>query len=179
MGRSRYIVHTPDAPHFCTCTVVGWVPLLARHEAARIVLNSLQFLQEEKRLTLGAYVVMPDHLHLIARADDLAREIACFKSYTARRLIDELEATGRRHMLRRLARLKRWHKRDRQYQVWQEGSHFQEIQGRAMFEQKRRYIHDNPVQQGYVDDPVHWRYSSARTYAGQPGLIPVTVAGEL
>lgn len=122
MGRSRYIVHTPDAPHFCTCTVVGWVPLLARHEAARIVLNSLQFLQEEKRLTLGAYVVMPDHLHLIARADDLAREIACFKSYTARRLIDELEATGRRHMLRRLARLKRWHKRDRQYQVWQEGS---------------------------------------------------------
>jgi len=35
------------------------------------------------------------------------------------------------------------------------------------------YIHDNPVKRGYVDDPVHWRYSSARDYAGQPGLVKV------
>jgi hypothetical protein len=39
--------------------------------------------------------------------------------------------------------------------------------------QKREYIHQNPVKRGYVDDPVHWRYSSARNYAGLPGLIPV------
>ena len=30
-----------------------------------------------------------------------------------------------------------------------------------------------PVVRGYVDDPVHWRYSSARNYAGQLGLIDV------
>jgi hypothetical protein len=35
----------------------------------------------------------------------------------------------------------------------------------AMLRQKLAYIHDKPVSRGYVDDPVHWRYSSARNYA--------------
>ena len=39
--------------------------------------------------------------------------------------------------------------------------------------QKLEYIHNNPVRRGYVDDPVHWRYSSARNYAGKAGLLDV------
>ena len=46
--------------------------------------------------------------------------------------------------------------------------------GRAMLQQKLDYVHMNPVRRGYVDDPTHWRYSSARSYAGQEGLVPVT-----
>ena len=42
-----------------------------------------------------------------------------------------------------------------------------------MLVQKLEYIHGNPVRRGYVDDPVHWRYSSARNYAGLEGLIEV------
>jgi hypothetical protein len=37
------------------------------------------------------------------------------------------------------------------------------------------YIHSNLVKRGYVDEAVHWRYSSARNYAGLRGLIEVTV----
>jgi len=32
-----------------------------------------------------------------------------------------------------------------------------------------------PVKRGYIDDPVHWRYWSARNDAGQPGLIDVVI----
>ncbi len=39
--------------------------------------------------------------------------------------------------------------------------------------QKLDYVHHNPVKRGYVDLPEHWRWSSARIYAGQPGLMPV------
>jgi putative transposase len=42
-----------------------------------------------------------------------------------------------------------------------------------MMWQKIEYIHINPVKRGFVDDPTHWRYSSARNYAGLPGLMPV------
>ena len=42
-----------------------------------------------------------------------------------------------------------------------------------MLVQKLAYIHDNPVKRGYVDKPEDWRYSSARNYAGKPGLIEV------
>ncbi len=41
--------------------------------------------------------------------------------------------------------------------------------------QKVNYIHENPVKRGYVELPEHWRYSSARNYAGQGGLLDVCV----
>jgi hypothetical protein len=37
--------------------------------------------------------------------------------------------------------------------------------------QKLEYTHMNPVKRGYVDEAIHWRYSSARNYAG---LLTVT-----
>jgi len=43
-----------------------------------------------------------------------------------------------------------------------------------MMVQKIEYIHNNPVRRGYVDEPQHWRYSSASNYAGTGGLIEVT-----
>jgi putative transposase len=57
--------------------------------------------------------------------------------------------------------------------VWQEGSHPQEIYDEKMLIQKIEYIHNNPVDRGYVDDPEHWRYSSAINYAVEEGLIEV------
>lgn len=39
--------------------------------------------------------------------------------------------------------------------------------------QKLEYIHNNPVKRGYVDHPEHWRWSSARNYAGLEGVIEV------
>ena len=65
------------------------------------------------------------------------------------------------------------HKGDRPFQLWQEGSHPQHVHSDEMMVQKLDYMHDNPVKRGYVDDPTHWRYSSARNYAGLPGLIDV------
>ena len=31
--------------------------------------------------------------------------------------------------------------------------------------------HKNPVRRGYVDEEIHWRYSSARDYVGENGLF--------
>jgi hypothetical protein len=53
------------------------------------------------------------------------------------------------------------------------GSHPQLIQNEEMMRQKLEYIHYNPVKRGFVDEPTHWRYSSARNYAGQQGLLDV------
>jgi REP-associated tyrosine transposase len=55
----------------------------------------------------------------------------------------------------------------------EEGSHPQEIKDNEMMLQKLEYMHGNPLERGYVDEAVHWRYSSARNYAGLPGLFPV------
>jgi hypothetical protein len=45
------------------------------------------------------------------------------------------------------------------------------ILSEKMFQAKLEYIHNNPVKRGYVDQPDHWRYSSARSYLGLEALL--------
>ena len=73
----------------------------------------------------------------------------------------------------RLRFAKRAHKRDREYRFRQEGAHAEMIFSETVMRENLDYIHRNPVKRGYVDIPEHWRYSSARNYLGEPGLIGV------
>jgi REP element-mobilizing transposase RayT len=176
MPRTRYKIYDETQVHFLTCTVVNWLPVFSTPPIAQILLDSWTFLQRENRLTLYAYVIMVNHIHFVASSLHLIKEVAAFKSFSARTIIDYLRDKNAYRVLEQLERHKLEHKRDRTYQLWQEGSHPQLIQNDEMMRQKIEYIHDNPVKRGFVDDPTHWRYSSARNYAGQPGLIEITTS---
>ena len=120
-----------------------------------------------------AYVIMKNHLHMVARSENMSKEIARFRSFTARRIIDTLNKEKENNLLVVLSNAKAVHKKDRAFQVWQEGSHPQMIQNETMIRQKIDYIHQNPVKSGLVDDPVKWEYSSAANYAGNQGFLKV------
>jgi putative transposase len=173
MARNRYRIFENSYPYFLTCTTVKWIPLFSSPAIAQILLDSLQFLQQHDRLELYAYVIMENHIHLIATAENLSKEIGNFKSYTARRIIDLLIDKKADNILTQLNYYKLKYKTDRDYQVWQEGIHPQQIQNQEVMQQKIHYIHNNPVKRGYVDDPIHWRYSSARNYADKEGLLAI------
>jgi hypothetical protein len=64
--------------------------VFTRPAAVQIVLDSWSFLQREERIVLYGYVVLENHLHFVGAAEDLAKEVGNFKSYTARRIIDTL-----------------------------------------------------------------------------------------
>ncbi len=87
MGRDRYRIYEPTAPHFLTCTVLKWLPLFAQPANAKILLDSLTYLQNQERLTLYGYVILENHCHLLAAAPDLGQTIASFKSFTAGQII--------------------------------------------------------------------------------------------
>ncbi len=172
MGRSRYKFIYPDQPHFMTLTVQGWLPVFTRPESVDILLQSFRFLMNEG-LRIHAWVVLENHLHLIAQSQQLDNDIARFKSFTARQLLGYLQQRKATTLLNQLQQLKLAHKTDRQSQLWQEGVHPEWIGSSDMMRQKIEYIHQNPVKRGYVDHAEHWRYSSARDYAGSEGLLPV------
>jgi hypothetical protein len=50
--------------------------------------------------------------------------------------------------------------------LWQSGFHPKAIINEEMFEQKLRYIHQNPVRKGLVQRPEDWWYSSASYFEG-------------
>ena len=89
MTRSRYRFDSEHCPHFVTCTIVAWLSIFNRPSVVEIVYDSWRFLQREG-LVLHGYVILDNHLHLIAAHENLSRAVARFKSYTARRIIDHL-----------------------------------------------------------------------------------------
>jgi len=173
MGRTRYRIGETAYPYFLTCAVVGWLPVFTRPECVAIVLDSWRFLQAAGRLQVFGYVILENHLHFVASGEKLGAEVGDFKSFTARKVLDWLTTHREETLLGQLAREKNPRKIDREHQLWQEGNQPKQILGDEMMRQKLEYIHYNPVKRGYVDDPVHWRYSSARNYAGLPGLLDV------
>ena len=147
--------------------------MFTRPQTVDIILSALQYRQQHNGWKVYGYVILENHLHLVVQANDLLAELPLFKSYTARQLIDYLKECHAERVLKQMAFFRKAHKTDREYQCWEEGSHPQLIQNAEMLRQKLDYIHFNPVKRGYVDKPEHWRYSSARNYAGLEGLMPV------
>jgi REP element-mobilizing transposase RayT len=110
MTRTRYRIFETEYPYFMTCTVVGWVPIFTRPEAVQIIFDSWRFLQQNRQFLLYGYVVLENHLHLIASAPELANDMKSFKMFTARQLIDLLERHEARVLLQQLRALKLRHK---------------------------------------------------------------------
>jgi REP element-mobilizing transposase RayT len=156
-----------------TATIVNWLPLFSNPAIVQIVINSLGFLQAQDRLKIIAYVIMENHIHLVAFGKELAKELGDFKSFTARQSIDYYQQQGNAFILDQLAYNKLPNRIDREYQFWQEGVHPQQIKDETMLRQKVDYIHNNPVRRGYVELPEHWRYSSARNFLGMEGVLEV------
>jgi len=151
---------------------IGYL-FLQTKRVCKSILESLKYLQYNHNLKLYAYVILENHLHLVASSDDIAKDVARFKSYTAREIINLLQERNIETILDQLEFYKKAHKVDREFQLWQEGFQPKLIQSEQMMIDRINYIHNNPIKRGYVDEAKHWRYSSARDYEGDDGLIQI------
>tara|TARA_R100000908_G_scaffold45503_4_gene21733 strand:- start:25725 stop:26441 length:717 start_codon:yes stop_codon:yes gene_type:complete len=175
MGRSRYRIHEEHNPYFITSSVINQIALFKNPKLVKIILDGLIFLQEERNIELNAYVVMENHIHIIAKGTNLGEHIRNFKSFSAHQIIKALKKKKDHLSLNKLKQAKKSHKIESEHQVWEESYHPKQLFTYKMVAQKMDYIHFNPVKRGYVDEPSHWRYSSARNYDGRAGLIPITM----
>ena len=99
------------------------VPAFTRPEAAQIILDSLKYQHINKRITLYAYVIMENHMHYIATGPDLEKRVKEFKSFTAQSSMIFFRDRCDYAMLSHLQNLKLAHRKDSDYQLWEEGSH--------------------------------------------------------
>jgi putative transposase len=171
--RSRYKIAELNSPHFITSTIVGWLPVFTRARYLDIITASLTFCRQQKGLRLHAYVILDNHLHLMVSADNLSQVIRDFKRHTAQEILAAANQDKKLWLLKQFEFFKSVQKSNSQHQVWQEGFHPQAITTEDMLRQKLDYIHYNPVRIGLVDRPEDWRYSSARNYFGQEGVLEI------
>ncbi len=83
--------------HFITFAVVGWVDVFTRREYAEFLLQNLAYCRKNKGLRLYEFVIMPNHLHLIAAAasGNLGEIMRDFKTYTSKELVKLIAANPR------------------------------------------------------------------------------------
>lgn len=163
--------------YFITFTIKDWLPLFINPEPIQILIDSLNYCIDQKHLRVNAYVIMPNHVHMIVFDQTLDNQrlkqtLIEFRKFTGHQLADYID----NHLPNTIsAIIHDQNVDDRQRQVWQPGWHAEGIVSEAFWEQKVNYIHMNPVKKGFVKYPEHWRYSSAGYWLnGEVGDVPIT-----
>ena len=79
--RSRYKAYNSgnENIYFLTSTIVQWIPVFVHKDHFDILIKSLEFCRKQKVMKLYAYVIMENHIHLMASAPDLANTMRAFK----------------------------------------------------------------------------------------------------
>ena len=173
-----YKIAEQDQLYFLTLQVVEWVDVFSRKEYRDIIIENLAFCQKKKGLEIYAYVIMSNHLHILAKSGKggMSKFIHDFKSYTAKQILIRIEegAESRKEwMLQLFKKAASKHKRNSEYQFWTHENHAEHIFSNKFIDQKLNYIHQNPVRSGIVVKSEDYLYSSARNYAGMDGLLHV------
>ena len=151
-----------------------WIPVFINEKYFEIITDSMTFCQKNKGLKIFAYVIMDNHFHMVVSNINLSNVISSLKKFSAKRIIDELKNDRKYWLLNQLKYYKLRHKKQSEHQVWQEGFHPKEIISEDMLARIIDYIHYNPVKRGYVDEPEHWKYSSAGFYMdGRQGIVKI------
>ncbi|MEN8248540.1 MAG: transposase [Bacteroidota bacterium] len=176
MGR-KYKIHNSDRLYFVTFTVVEWIPVFNDLNNIDIILESIQHNQKNKGLEVYAWVIMPNHLHMIIGRNgerSLSDIIRDFKSFTSNQIRHNLlkDSSSLKYQILALNGMK--NSRNIDFQLWQQHSHPIEISSDYLFDQKADYIHANPVEAGLVEFPEDWKWSSAIDFDGGEGIIELT-----
>ena len=168
---TRYRFGDSEYPHFITFAVVNWIDALSRPAYKNIIVESLRHCQKEKGLQLHAWIIMSNHVHLIASATqgialpDIIRDL---KKFTSKQIEEAIRSNAfesrKEWMLWMFKRAGAKNSNNKNFQFWQQDNHPFELHGNDMLQQKLLYLHDNPVRAGLVTEPWHYKYSSATDY---------------
>ena len=152
---------------FITAVAKDRLPVFRTDAVKEIVCQALDEARKSGGFLLFAYVIMPDHLHVLTSQPKTSADVLRrLKGITARRVIDYLKANNFERSLEKL-RHPEW-KREHKYSLWQQEKNVLAIFSEAVFMQKVNYIHLNPVRANLVERAIDYKWSSARIWQGCP-----------
>jgi REP element-mobilizing transposase RayT len=69
-GFTSYRIGDQNALHYLTFATVNWIDVFTGKKYRDVLIDSLAYCRKEKGLELYGYVIMSNHVHLIARAKE-------------------------------------------------------------------------------------------------------------
>jgi REP element-mobilizing transposase RayT len=130
-------------PSFITTLAYDRFPIFEDNRVAEILRKAIYFNREKGFYDLVAFVIMPEHLHMILipkNHKNVSQIMHSLKSFSSKEINATVRKTG---------------------PIWQKGFRDFTIGSQKVLMQKINYIHENPVRRGIVDKPEDYLYSTA------------------
>ncbi|MCX5690472.1 MAG: transposase [Planctomycetota bacterium] len=158
----------PGAIRFITFSCEHRLKLLANPKIADLFVESMAQARSRHGFRLYGWVVMPEHIHMLAAGTDdatLESALESLKKSVATRVI-------RRRRLLRAPILQRLIRPNGLARFWLKGGGFDHnIRREGSFAKDVFYMHYNPVNRGLVVNPQEWPWSSVHWWLGNRGGI--------
>jgi REP-associated tyrosine transposase len=156
-----------DSPaYYLTSVTKDRLPVFRRDELKAIACEALSEARSSGKFLIFAYVIMPDHIHVVTDSEKKSRVVLRFiNGIISRRVIDFLKAGQHATSLQKLRRPT--DRRKHEYSLWDHRPNVRLLTNEEMFMERVNYTHQNPVRAGLVPNAEEYRYSSARIWKGK------------
>lgn len=164
---------------------VNWIDVFTRQVYFNVLVESINYCRSVKGMELYCYCFMPSHVHFIFRSsnDQPSELLRDFKRHTSKKTIEAIEnnpqESRKEWLLWMFERAGKKNATTSKHQFWQQHNKPIELWSEKVIKQKIDYIHNNPVESGFVTNPIDWKYSSARNYQDDNTLLEIDNTGFL
>jgi len=157
-------VEEPHHARFLTFSCRHRLPLFNQDWTKDVFIEQLRLARERMGFHLVAFVVMPEHIHLILWPNLPDFPAATVLYRLKRNVAKEIVGRWREAGVQSLSKITDPNGKVR---FWQPGGGYdRNIVSDDEMREKIEYIHANPVRRGLVKSPTGYRWSSAKWYAG-------------
>jgi putative transposase len=165
--RLMHIISRDTPALYLTAVAKDRLPVFRTDTIKTVTCNALDEARKSAGFSIYAYVIMPDHLHMITdRILEPSVILRYINGIISRRVIDHLKDHGHNASLQK----HRHETRERRYRysLWDHHNNVFSITSEDMLMQKVNYIHENPVRAGLVERAEDYRWLSVRWWKGCP-----------
>jgi putative transposase len=167
LEKRRVRFNEPGQPRELTFSCYRRYAFFRNEQTCQWLCSALADASAKLGFQVWAYVIMPEHVHLLVYPGDVPERMPAFlqavKEPVARRAIRHLERAAPEWLARLTV-----HEGSRvRRRFWQPGGGYdRNIVRTETLRAMIDYIHANPVRRGLVSRPEDWEWSSARWHAG-------------
>ncbi|MBN2730116.1 MAG: transposase [Bacteroidales bacterium] len=129
-------------------------------------------------MEIFAWCIMTNHIHLIYRSvngEKPEQILGDFKRFTSKALVKAIQdnpgESRKEWMLEIFKKCADKSSNVENFQFWRHDNKPIEFWSNKVIDEKLDYIHNNPVNEGFVSKPEDYSYSSATDYCGIKGLL--------
>jgi len=168
LGERSMNLISPNSPaYYLTSVTKDRLPVFRLDFLKTVTCNALAEARTSGKFLIFAYVIMPDHLHLISDGENKAAKVLQFvNGLISRRVIDFLRAHGHESSLKKLEHQE--YRRGHKYSLWGHHPNIRLLTSENMLMERVHYTHQNSVRAGLVERAEDYRFSSVRIWNRAP-----------